>query len=149
MTTPDTNLKPYSVTLCWDDRYVVAAVEAANVAAAIAAAYEWAGDGGYDEQDTFDGGGGETYVGHIAEHPTLADAERAGSLDGDPLPIPFEHLGDSEKLAIVTLQRNELRAALAALHDRVIDVTKNAGYGAGLFEPEMAAARVLLEKVPT
>lgn len=34
--------------------------------------------------------------------------------------------------------------ALIALADRIDAVTKNAGYGSGMFEPEMAAARAAI-----
>jgi hypothetical protein len=39
-----------------------------------------------------------------------------------------------------------LQAALAQLVDRVQDVTRSAGYGAGMFEAEMAEARGALRK---
>lgn len=103
----------YSVTLEWDDRYVVAPVEAENVEAAIAAAYEWANDGGYDTQDTYDDCG-ETYVGFVGVHETMEDAENAHTRDGEEQPIPFEHRSDGEKLQAVTKVAAQMLAALEA-----------------------------------
>lgn len=107
----------YAVTLEWDDRYVVAPVEADSVEKAIEAAYEWANDGGYDSQDTYDDSG-NTYVGHIVACETMEDAENARPHDGDCLEIPFQHRSDSA-------QACSLLDKLKAMVDAADHVVKN------------------------
>jgi hypothetical protein len=68
----------------------------------------------YDKQDSYDEGG-ETFVGHVAVHDTMEDAEDASSRDGDPLPIPYDHQEDGEKLAIRDEQLAELVTAAKAV----------------------------------
>lgn len=132
----------YAVTLSWDDRYVVAPVEADNIAQAIERAHEWADDGGYDFQRTWDEPG-PTYVSWITEKPTMDAADNAGPCDGACLPIPLEARSDSDKLAEVT---HAARAMLAALKKACseLDPTLRPDPHTGNWSPAYTAVRAAI-----
>jgi hypothetical protein len=81
---------------------------------------------------------GVTFVEHCESFETEDEAEAfVARRDAGTLPIPL-NMQSIEAIADAML------AALKQLADRVDDVTRAAGYGSGLFEPEMAGARAAI-----
>lgn len=107
-------VQAFSVTLEYHEtHYIVVPVEARNVDEAIALALQteaWESAKPYDTV-------GDTFVGHVASHASMASAERAGCREGEGLVIPFEFQEDSEQLADVKDVASVMLAALQDLLD--------------------------------
>lgn len=104
----------FAVTLEYHATYhMEVGVEARSVEQAIKLAYEDNGDGWRAYDDC-----GDTYVGHIAEHPSLESAENAYAHEGDCLPIPLVDREDREKLEALAA---DARVALKLLDQELYE----------------------------
>lgn len=105
-------VQAFAVTLEYHEtHYIVVPVEARNVDEAIALALQteaWESARPYDAV-------GDTFVGHVGRHDSMAAAERAGCREGEALTVPFEYQEDCEQLADVKVVAGVLLAALQDL----------------------------------